>query len=58
MYPTWWLRSYLFESKTEDRRKVGRARSRWLEDVENDLQELKWADGRKRQIMKKNVQLS
>jgi hypothetical protein len=31
-----------FESKPEKgRRKVGRPRSRWLEDTENDLRELK-----------------
>jgi hypothetical protein len=31
----------IFESKLDGRRKVGRSRLRWQEDVENDLQELK-----------------
>jgi hypothetical protein len=30
-----------YESRPEDRRKVGRTRMRWLEDIENDARELK-----------------
>jgi hypothetical protein len=30
----------IFKSKAENSRKVGRPTLRWLEDVENDLQEL------------------
>jgi hypothetical protein len=38
----------IFDSKTEGRRKVGRPRLKWLDDVENDLRLMKIKRWRKK----------
>jgi hypothetical protein len=48
----------VFETKPEDRRKVGRPKLRCMTDAENDLRELNMKRWRQRQIIGKNGHLS
>lgn len=44
-----------FESMSEDRRKVGRPRMRWLEDIQDDARELKVKNGGKMRIIQSQI---
>ena len=43
----------IFESKPEGRRRIGRSRLKWLEDVEKDLREMKFKHWRPMVVDKK-----
>jgi hypothetical protein len=45
----------IFESKSEGRQRIGKRRLRWLKDVEKDLRETKFKQGRQRVMDNKNV---
>jgi LPS sulfotransferase NodH len=44
----------IFENKQEGKRKMGRPRKRWLEEVEKIYRRLSFKDGDKRQWTEKN----